>query len=363
MTRSAGWRPAVLVRESIRNLVAHRVHTATLAVLSAAIGFAVVCATTSQVTDIQGRFDTLVGKGQNVLVVTADQGGYLSGSECEAIGTVSGVDGAGGLTPTSTARSSLVPSLSVPVMTGTPGVAPIIYPGVEQRRMPGTAVTGSWLSQQLGLVSGAHLALASATGGTTVTIGSTAPASPRNAAYDSRVLEIERPDIPVTSCLVETAPGSESAVAAVLAAGWFNTDAETFVNPYWVDTSTGLTPQDELAERVTAHFPWLGGTVLGILYLALALSRRAEYSLYRLLGVSTVGTALQVTTEVVCVALLPLHLGVLGAVLAGQHDLHGVTLALAQGDYVRLVAVVLLTPLAAALALARVGILDAFKGA
>ncbi len=356
------WNTTVLIGEAGRNLAAHWGQTIALVALSAIIGCGVCLATAWQAADITGRFDTLVGKGVNVITVTADRGAYLSGSECEALNNIPGIDHAGGLAPSVVADSGALPTRSMTIMVGTPNVAQVLWPELAKPGSPGTAIAGAQLSTQYGLVSDSYLNIKDSGKFENLLIAQVAPPSTRNTPYDTRALRIQRPDATITSCLVEATPGAENDVAKLLNSGWFSTPSETYVTPYFVDASTGLTPRQELHQRASSLGPVVGATVLIIVALTLLMARRTEYSLYRLLGVTRPGLILQLSVELLAAILLPIQFGVMVALVIMHGELGPVALQLTLLDYARLNALLLLLPPIGLFSLTRNGVLETFKG-
>lgn len=289
----------VALREALRTTVARPWRL----VLAALLGGLIMAAPAIfETIALDGLADVLAeerARGSAVLIVESESG-QLDGHECSAVAAQQGVVAAGGTsapTVVSVGEPALTTARSV---LATSGYFEILW-GAEPRYSEPTAVLGSDLAHEQSIADGAPIVL----GDDRVLAAASARPSPRE---DSRGRWITIPvgALPaVQQCWVEVSPESLDAVRAAL--------------PAMFPDATGLTvsamrddARTELAIAGWTSRPgrWLSlacGAVAGLMVGTLIAPRRAEYALYRLLGLSRPTVLVIALVE----ALLLIHAAVL----------------------------------------------------
>jgi hypothetical protein len=353
-----GFSGEVIVREAYANVLAHRV-LAGILVLIAAV--APLIAVTLDLVDLHGSVEhegELVARGSTVFSVTAVDRDFLPAARCDALGTLTGVTSAGGITAVDQVHSALADRRFLSLVSATPGLAFVLWPGTAP--VDGVVV-GAAIGSELGLVAGAVLPIAQADAIRTLSVGAVADPSTRSADYDLLVLQSVPPRGGTHECLVESEPGARARVEAVLL-GWFPGTA-TAVTPYFLPPDTGRTPQQEANERTSEWFPLAAAGLVALGMLAWWVIRRSEFALYGVMGLGRDGLVLMLVTEWVMLCLLPGSIGLANALgsSAALFDAPPVVQA-ATLDVVRYLASILIIPLLGAALLTRVTAFDALKG-
>ncbi|MCU1441314.1 MAG: hypothetical protein JWP85_2311 [Rhodoglobus sp.] len=354
----SGFARRVIVREAYANALAHRA-LAGILVLIAAI--APLAAVTLDIVDVHGSVERereLAARGSTVFSVTAVDRQLLPATRCDALGTVTGVASAGGITAVERVHSALTDRRPLTFVSATPGLAAVLWPGTTA--VDGVIV-GASIGSQLGLVAGAVLPIAQAVAIRSLPVGAVAQPSTRSADYDLLVLQSVPPRGGTYECLVESEPGARARVEAVLL-GWFSGTA-TAVTPYFVPPDTGRTPQQEASERTSAWFPLAAAGLVALGMLAWWVIRRSEFALYGVMGLSRDGLVLMLVTEWAMLCLLPGSIGLANALGSSAALLDDAPVAqVAALDVVRYLASISVIPLLGTALLTRVTAFEALKG-
>lgn len=298
----------------MRNAAAHPGLSA-LAVSTAVVAALLTPALTAiEVGGIETRAAEQVRSGSTVLSITAKDRRPLSAARCEALAGIDGVVAAGGLIADDTAREADGSPLSL--LRTTPGYPLVLWPsGTLRHDTSRSVVVGSLLGERAGLHGVGELAgltIAGATG--TVLVDQVAAPSPRNPFVDRALVVTEPASSSVVECLVEAEPGARAGVEAV-AVAWFPADLETTTAPFLPGDDSGDALHEQVAGRLSRLGPPLGAMLCAIGLAASWLARRAEFALYRGLGISTARLLLALSVETALTTLVGVLVGVGAAVV------------------------------------------------
>ena len=348
----------VIVREAYANVLAHRVLSGILVLLAAV---APLVAVTLDLVDLHGsveREHELTARGSTVFSVTAVDRTPLPAARCDALGTVTGVASAGGITTVELVHSALADRRFLSLVSATPGLAPVLWPGTPA--VDGVVV-GAAIGSELGLVAGAALAIVRADAVHTLPVGAVAPASTRGSDHDLLVLQSVPPRGGTYECLVESEPGARESVEAVLL-GWFP-GTPTAVTPYFLPPDTGRTPQQEANERTTVWLPLAAAALIALAMLAWWLIRRSEFALYTIMGLASDGLVLMLFTEWAMLCLVPGSIGLANALGASASLLGDAPVAQAAAlDVLRYLACIAIIPLLGVAVMSRAAAFEVLKG-
>ena len=350
-----GFSRAMIAREAYANVLAHRALSSILALIAAVAPLVALTVEISEVSGSLQRQSELAARGENVFSVTSIDRSPLSAARCDALGTVSGVAAAGGVTSVEQLSTGVGEARSVALVSATPGLPSVYWPDASPHA--GT-VAGAAVARDLGLVDGAFLPVRARD---PIPIAAVAQPSPRSSDFDLIVARRVPPRGGTDECLVESEPGARQRVEAVLL-GWFPESA-TAVAPYFLAPETGRTPQAEVSGRVSAWFPLAAAVLTGFGMLAWWVIRRSEFALYGVLGLDPRGLALMLVVEWGILCLLPgavglaNSLGASAALLVEPPVVHAAALGVA-----RYLAAISVVPIIGAALLTRVTAFDAIKG-
>ncbi|KRB38476.1 ABC transporter permease [Microbacterium sp. Root180] len=297
----AAGRLRVALRESLRTTAARPWRFA----LGVAIGGLIMAApATFEVTALDSVTDVLADeetRGAYVLIVESEEGA-LDGRDCSAVAGQQGVVAAGGMT------APKVVSVGEPALTtarsaeATAGYFEIVW-GREPRSSEPAVIVGSELGRELSVADGAQITL----GGDQRFAASSASASAREDPR-GRWLTIPAAHLQsVQQCWVEASPESLAPVRASLPALF--PDAQALSVTVMRD---GALSEAAITGWVNRPGRWLHlvcGAVAGAIVGTLLSPRRAEYALYRLLGLSRPTVLVIAIVEAMLLVQLALVLG------------------------------------------------------
>ncbi len=351
------FRGSSLLRETVSNLLAAPVSSPSLAVDVALVSCVLVLLTSVEITAVMERQQTLVARGLSVFSVTAEQRQPFSGARCDELNGRDGVVAAGGIIGTTTRPPAYGPGVPITVAVVTPRLPLVIWPQ-DPSIAAARAIAGSTLADDTGLTPGS---VWRSIDGTSIHIDATAAPSARDSHFNGEIVYVAAASNPVVECLVEADPGSRASIERLLLS-WFSDSTRMYVAPFFIDSSVGPTPQQSLDERLSRFGPLAGFGVLLVVFLGAWFSRRADFALYRLMGVRLDQQARMMFLEFLMIGCAPLALGALVAAALWRDGLTGVVLDLAAIDYARLFALGLVIPLIGALSLRPMTSVESLKG-
>lgn len=337
------FRPSIILNEVISNALASRIATAVSMTLVAVITFAVIGASVMETRAIEDRLLDYQIRGGYVAVITDKGHQPLSGSRCEQLRTVSGVVAAGGIVSQGNVTVDYAPTASIVRTIGTPGLAEVYWPGLSvSNQLPSTVVGGS-LAERLGLTPGVVWQYNSSERAVEFsTVGRVGLGSARDPLMDTGVYESASPSSDVINCMVESDPGAVSAVGAVIS-GWFN---DEIVVSDWLQSEKPPNSARPLSTRISLWLPLVASLVFLAFFAISTTSKRAEYAIYRVLGLGDRGLALLILGEWAALALLPSAVGLTVGLVVFHSSLTGMTLEATTGDQLRLLLGMALSPAA-----------------
>ncbi|MWV50659.1 hypothetical protein GRS96_15400 [Rathayibacter sp. VKM Ac-2803] len=337
------FRGGVLAQEAVRTVAGHSALSA-LAVSTALLaGLLVPALTGAEVGAVETEAAERVLAGSTVLTISAKDRVPLPAARCDALRSVAGVAGAGGVTESATVPAA--DGSSVTLVTATPGYAEVVWPGAALRRDESrSAVAGSLLGSRAGLSGSGTLAGVVVDGESrALRIDQVAAASPRIPFLDRAVVVAEPATGTVVECFVEADDEALAGVEAI-ALSWFPAEYESTIAPFDPALGPGDALDSRLAGRLSAAGPPLGAALGALGIGATWLARRRDLALYRSLGMSSPRLLLALTVETALQTGVGLLIGVgAAAVLLPWSPL---ALRLAASDVGALLALTALIPLA-----------------
>lgn len=356
------FRPWTVATEAVRNLWANAFFTGIIALAAVVVGFAVPAVTLWEVASIRTDAESEVRAGVNVLRVTGEDGALLPAGRCEALNSVPGILAAGGLAVRSTVFPAARPSDVVTLISGTPTLGQVLWPSHAPQTTTSSVVVGSTTAETYGLTSGSTFGYEVRGDPTPLAavVDRSGVASTRDPQLDTSVLIATAPTGRVRECLVEALPGARTAVEGMLN-GWFDATDGTVVSPFYLPVTSSASPDERLAARTTQYVPAIAALVLVSGMVSAWFSRRAEYSLYRMLGLNRRGSLLMQTVEMTVAVIVPLCAGLVTAMLA-MEEYENLDVILATGDGIRMLALLIPAPLLGWLLMRPVTKTDALHG-
>ncbi|MFD4960400.1 hypothetical protein [Microbacterium sp. NPDC058389] len=216
-------------------------------------------------------------KGSNVFVIR-DEAGPLDGRQCESLGSLAGVRSAGGVSVPVVDTLELA-AVSVRTVSGTTGYLHILgyQPGPDSQAQ---AVAGPSLREELGVLDGSQLEIGD--GGTW-----TVDVLPQNERASDRSRWITYIDVAPSSvgeCWIEVERGMSDVVKQALPAAFSGAERLRMETLGAAEASDTVT--ESWATRPT-RFGWIGAAFVACIAIgSLLVTRRPEYALYRLVGIS-----------------------------------------------------------------------------
>jgi hypothetical protein len=348
------FRRVTVAGEALANLRAHRLLTGLVVAVGLVTPAAALALSLTDVHGIVARQEQLVARGSTVFSITTTDRTTLPAERCDEANRVSGVRAAGGIVDSEPVHVLLPDYRYVQLLSVTPGLPLVYWP--DGTAADGT-IAGSVIAADFGLVPGATLPV-SGPEPRDLAIGVTEAAASRSRDYDLVLAQVVTPTGSTYECLVESLPGAQRRVEAVLT-GWFP-GVPTLVTPYFAPADSGRSPQEELATRLSAWFPVAAALIVAGAVLASWTIRRPEFALYAILGLGRGGLLLMVLVEWAALALLPGSVGlVAGSLVATGGTVEATVAALDIGRYLVGVAAI---PALGLVALTRVSAFDALKG-
>jgi hypothetical protein len=349
-----------IMREAVANVIAHRLLSAIVVMVGALAPLWAISIGILDTHGISARDQQLTDRGAHVLVVMTTDGSDLPAARCDELNSVSGVLSAGAVIGADRVDAALPDLRRITVLSATPGLPAIYWPGDPPPRDAGLAA-GASVAADLGLVAGAVLPVTGDGGPRDLPIASAPGHSPRAQDNDLVLVQVVPPIGRTTECLVEAAPGAARSVEAALV-GWFPGGA-TSIQPYFSVPETGRNPQQEFGSRLSLWLPIAAGVLVALTVLAWWAVRRAEFALYAVMGLRPPGLALMLLTEWTVLCLLPGCIGVANALgaAAGWLD-RTVMIEAAALDVWRYLATLTVIPAIGYLALLRMSAFDSLKG-
>lgn len=258
----------------------------------------------------EARRQQLAGYSAWIAAGVANQA-VIPAGRCDALAVVPGVDAAGALLESSTVRFEIRPGARYEADAVTPGMISFLWPGVAVPGVEGLVV-GSDVAAELGLLVGSSVRLqgylgvsSPGPGNTTQRVASVMSPSPRDESADRKIFIVNAAVGDVAQCYISSAPGAESAIGALIP-GWFTGQTGAVAVPYVPASVRSADPQVLYDERSSRWF-WLATAVaVVLLHCSFVITRRAEYSLYSILGAGKRQVLLVLVAETGIFVILPL---------------------------------------------------------
>lgn len=347
--------------EVFRNVRASFVRSIAAATLAATLGSAIIVLGWLDLTDIEAGWERQVHAGVYAFSITTSDQTFLDAARCDELETIDGVRAAGAVLSVTTVYPTTNPRTAYLLVGATPGYASVAFPGLEGATMAG-AVAGLSVSAELGLADGSTFAYRTGSAGETsaIDIDLAANSPSRFEVSDSAVIVALAPEGGVSECIVEAWPGHERAVEAVIGS-WFPMKQTVAKSVARVDASDRDVAGD-LRTRLSQWAPLVAAFILGGYLLLDWWSRRQEFALYRMLGMSGKQELLVLTLETLTKAFVPLCFGAFVTISILGNQMTGMSADGALRDLVAVSLCLLTLPVIAGLVMQRVSMIDAIKG-
>jgi hypothetical protein len=304
----------ITLRESTRNLVAHRFTSIVLVALSAVVGATIIVTTTADISSIIATQDKQLARGVNLLNVSTNDSDMLA-TECASLQSIGGVTASGAVLNTASGNSKTTPTSQFTVDEVTPGFLHAMFPSLSPADV---VVAGHSLASAQGLTPGSDLIYRDAAGVQRVAhVDAVAPDVARADGLGLTLFRAQAPIGTVDNCLVAAVPGMRDRISAVVPS-FFTIPVQ--VAPLVHANELEIDPEGELHVRISQLGWAVGGAFLSALVLLLMWSRRREFSIYRLSGFNRLHTGTIAGVEALLVIVIP---GQYGAVVAAIAELQG----------------------------------------
>lgn len=307
-----GFRTGEFVAEHVRNLRSHPLRSILVAAISVLLGCAVVLITLVNGDQIRQQWEAQVNAGRFIEVVRSESLDGFPSSYCEDLARIDGVEAAGGITGRRTVHLAELPGLDREVVTVTPGMLRVAWPGAA---LPESGyLAGPGLAVDLGLVPGATLTQSES--GVVFPIASTPAEKSRVDGINGVLLDLQPAGTSrMRECLVSYAPGAQEEVQGLL-------DVATpelypsLHEPFLQRNDLVQDPEQQLRERPSAWMPAIAAVLLIMLVGVLWWGARQDLAIYRSFGVRPRQIAVAYAAEVWVTAVVPIAIGALAALAA-----------------------------------------------
>lgn len=309
-----GFRTGEFVNEHIRNLRSRPLRTTMVVLVAAILGAAVMLIALLNVGHIRQQWDEQVQAGRFIEVVRSKSVEGFPSSYCEDVARIDGVVAAGGITGRRTVDFAELPGLDREVVTVTPGLIRVAWPGAAAPESGYVAGTG--LAAELGLVPGALTTLRASDEQLAIETVPTGP--PRVDGVSGALIEIHPAgQSRMRECLVAYEPGAQDEVRSLL-------DVATpelypsLHEPLLQRNDLVQDPEQLLRNRPSAWSPAIAAGLLTVVFALLWWGSRQELAIYRSLGARPGHIMLAYAAEVSITALVPIAVGALCALAFWQ---------------------------------------------
>lgn len=294
--------------EGIRNLQATLASTSLSIIVIAGVAMAVLGGSWWQTSEIFETWQTQRIAGYDIYSVRATSGDRMEASRCDQLRYVEGVISAGGILRTTSIRPQSNPSSAFWLVTATSGTLPLLFPEEPAARFA-SVIAGALISSELGLSPQSEVGFLTTrdSGVRQITVDVATSSTSRIEQFDNTVLVAGPAVGKIGECLVESTPSGKASVNQLLR-DWFpqqNVQVTSFVRT----SQTDRDPVTELRQRTGQWLPLLSGVAVGALIVTLWWARRAEFAVYRLLGLGRQGLAVLLTVETFWKVWLPTAIG------------------------------------------------------
>lgn len=304
-----------LLSEAWSNLWAWRTVTIPFAILIAVISGFTLLRTANDVASAQRSARSLDEQGRQVLFVRS-AGSTLSARSCERVRSSGSVRTAFALAAeTEVVRTSL--GSRVTLLEVSPSFVDFVETLATTVR-PDSVLVGESLAERSGLVDGALLSV-ERDGTTRIERVTVLSRSPRTGFFDDAVVVIDASDFGAERCVVEAEPGHRPSISESLPS-LFAANPPAVVEPFDPVLESNTTPERELAASGGDVGVVGAGLLMGLLVLASWYVRRAEWAIYRSLGLRLVGIAAMALIEWIVLIGVPIASAGLWTTLAAPTD-------------------------------------------
>lgn len=343
------------IAEAVRNVRAAPLRSAIVAGICMLAGAGVAATTQLDLHHVVAADTAQYLAGASTLEVVARDGQPLDALRCHSLMRVDGVIAAGGVMSAESVRMAIEPEADVRLLTTTPGFPVASWPELQSAG-PLSVVAASDLARS-GLRAGDTVSVSSPSRPATLLHLDAVPQHLSTLGVDRMLLITDAPEGVVSSCLVLAEPASAAPLAALLS-DYF--DAPAHATPRFLPSALHLHPDQMLHARLSQYGWLIASALCGIALVGGWLARRAEFALYRLLGLPESALLAMFTTEFALLCLAPAQFGlILGT---GTHALGSLAATNLGIDILRFDAVLLTLPALAMLILPRASVLATLKG-
>lgn len=336
--------------EVIRNL-------RSLPLLSGGIAALVLCITLGagllsalDTSDLYKEWSQREDAGYSTFVVTGKYAA-LSATQCDGANTIDGVRAAGGVLSQNIRESSGAAGTGVLFVRATPRFAEAIW---RDSSLPSAVVVGEDLARRLGLRIGSYVRV----GDQVIRVSSAKSRKSEVPAMDGAVISSAIPVGNTAQCYVAARPENRD-VTEVVIRDYFGQGRS--VSRLFIGDGTSRDPDYTFSRRIGQWVVLAAGLIVMSLVCMSWFSRRQDFALYRVLGVTKAGVILMLSVEWIFLCLGPASIGQLVATSVLVNQPSQVLLAVLS-DFLRFDALLVLIPLIGVASISRVAAATQLKG-
>ncbi len=284
------WRVDTLMAEAVANLWSRRGRSSVLAAVVALVVAGLFVADAAAADEVIRAKKELVAAGGLVVVVTREDGATLPATRCSLLAQQPHVMAAGGVRKGKIVYFGHAPGTPFQAIEVTDGLLGIISLG--RTAVADGVVLADAAAHELGVVSGSWVTL---DGGPTP-VGGVVDPQKRAEAFSRTVFMRAPPTGGVDQCWIEFRDGAFDQGVNALPA-WFDGQGQLALRPLIDRNISSRDLARDWSNRSTRQAWMVGAVLLCAFVLILVWRRRAEFTLYLLLGSSRAGIAFLQTVE------------------------------------------------------------------
>lgn len=302
------WRIRSLVAHGIGNALSNVGRSAALMIFAAAMCGSVFYTDMATAEEIRVEEQSRIDSGLHVLQASAESG--LDAQNCERIGFNDGFIASGGIRNGPLVVMATDHATQIPTAQVTAGMLRLASPGrsISALDSPSGVILGEALQRQLSLSPGSRLILE---GQPVTRVQSILDETERTSFIAGWVLSVTPAVGVVDECWIETEPDLENDAEFITRSIFENSDLE--LRPMIALDARSRDLAEEWRKRATLGLMRFGIVALIALGALLTFVRRAEYGLYRALGMQRRDVLLTTQAETAVIVAVGATLGVLWA--------------------------------------------------
>lgn len=349
------------LREAAGNLRASPARTAALIIATLLMSAAATATAAADTAAQEADFDKQVAAGSTTWTLTSGNGTPLPVPRCDALNTVTGIHAAGAIMAATDIYPVTAPTTRITLLTVSPGYLAAAFPNVSPDT---TVLAGTGAATRLGLGDGATLDYRTTTDATapttTLTVAQAATERGRIDGINDAILIASPATGTSDGCLAAVDPGAWT-VSALVVQGWFAAAHRPLAAPLVLPNDLVADPDRGLRARPSRYVGIAAGLAILVMLTAAWLSRRNEYALYRMLGLTRLRLVAMLTVDTIALGVIPLQAaaGLVALAYATHAD---PVVAAVLSECFKAVSITAITPLIGVAILGPIDVRDSLKG-